>query len=190
MAETQLSTATSLWIDLAVIVMCWVVVMVIEARRLRYGHRSIPEQTLLLMMLIGYLAVYVFLTFLYRKPLPERQTLIKPFWSYAHAFSFEGGLHIEHLSTARQILLNILVYVPPGCILPALLYRLRHPYWVSAGLCALLSLVTEGLQWLTCLGYCETDDLINNTLGGLIGILIFHLGTVLVKRWMERKSRV
>ncbi len=188
MADTQLSTATSLWVDMAVIVICWVVVTVIHARESQRGHRTVPEKTLLLIMLAGYLSIYIYLTFLYRHPLEARQVLPLPFRSYAHAFSFEGGFHIEHLSTARQILLNILAYVPPGMILPALLYRLRHPYWAAAGLCVLLSLLTEALQWLTRLGYCETDDLINNTLGALLGILLYRLGTCAARCFWAHKS--
>ena len=185
MIDVELSTATSLWIDIPIIFVCLTIVLVIYWRECHRGNRTLAEQIVLITMMTGYLVIYVYLTFIYRKPLEQRQLLPQPFGSYRHAFSLEGGLHIEHLSTARQILLNILVYVPPGCMLPALLNRMRHPYLESVGVCALLTLATEILQWLTRLGYCEVDDLINNMLGGLIGILLYHIGTKTIQHFQK-----
>ena len=45
-----------------------------------------------------------------------------------------------------------------------------------------LSLLTEAFQYLTHLGLCETDDVINNLLGGLLGIGVLRLGSITKKR--------
>ena len=185
MIDVELSTATSLWIDIPIIIICLAFILVIYWREYRRGKRTLTDQIILITMMTGYLVIYVYLTFIYRKPLEQRQLLSEPFGSYRHAFSLEGGLHIEHFSTARQILLNILVYVPPGCMLPALFSRIRHPYLASVGACTLLTLSTEILQWITRLGYCEVDDLINNMIGGLIGILLYHIGTKTIQHFQK-----
>ena len=188
MNDVELSTATSLWIDLAILLICFIVVVFLEWRKSRRGHRTRTEWVIILTMLTGYLVIYIYLTFIYRKPLEQRQLLLRPFWSYEHAFSLEGGLHIVHLSSARQILLNILVYVPAGVMLPAVFYKVRHPYWMTVLACAALTLSTEGFQWLTKLGYCEVDDLINNLMGAMIGILLYDLGTRIIRHVQKQRG--
>ena len=187
MNDIELSTATSLWVDLAILLICFLIIFFLEWQGCRRGKRTRTEWILLLTMLTGYLAIYIYLTFVYRRPLEQRQLLPRPFWSYENAFSFEGGLHIVHLSSARQILLNIWVYVPPGMMLPAAFYKSRHPYWMTVVACALLTLMTEGLQWLTRLGYCEVDDLIHNMTGALIGIWFYDLGSRAIRRMQKQR---
>lgn len=38
-----------------------------------------------------------------------------------------------------------------------------------------LSIIIEGLQLITSRGLCETDDVIHNTLGAMIGYALFVL---------------
>lgn len=74
----------------------------------------------------------------------------------------------------RDILLNILMLVPLGILLPVSFPKCRK-FWVIllSGFCG--SLVIEISQLITKRGIFETDDLWGNTFGALIGYGIFLL---------------
>ena len=78
--------------------------------------------------------------------------------------------------TANRSLLNILLFVPFGYLLPLLLARFRNKAaacWqiLAAGLLA--SLVIESSQLIFRRGVFELDDLVKNTIGTGAGYLIF-----------------
>ena len=73
---------------------------------------------------------------------------------------------------AGQIFLNILMTVPYGFLLPGLnvKYRsLRKVTFMGLG----FSTAIETIQYITCRGLFEFDDLFNNTLGASVGYIIF-----------------
>ncbi len=87
----------------------------------------------------------------------SRQFNFTPFWSYAN---------FRHADFRWQIFLNILVFIPFGFMLP---WALNLPFWKSVLVGLAFSVLLEATQFLFCLGFCETDDLIHNTLGTTIG---------------------
>ena len=84
-----------------------------------------------------------------------------------------------------QIVLNILLFIPFGFILSCNLYkyyRSQHLF-LSILLSGLfVSISVELLQYLTSRGFTEIDDVINNTLGALIGWLAYDIMLKAVKR--------
>ena len=77
----------------------------------------------------------------------------------------------------KQIVDNILVFIPLGILLPAA-YGAKHEmknyvFVVFAGL--FVSLVIEVLQYVFAIGFTEADDVINNTWGSMIGCGIYAL---------------
>ena len=81
------------------------------------------------------------------------------FWSY-RLFFISPVMRL-------QILNNIWLFVPLG----AMLYRLWPRGYVVL-IPVLLSLGIETLQLVLGRGLFETDDIISNSLGGLIGVLV------------------
>lgn len=75
---------------------------------------------------------------------------------------------------AKQILLNILMFVPFGILYP-LIYKKGLKSTVLRGL--LFSVCIELLQLVSARqsGSCDITDVINNTLGALVGYLIYRL---------------
>ena len=67
---------------------------------------------------------------------------------------------------------NIAGFIPFGVLLALLFRRLRNA-WYIIGLTLLLSLLFETTQLITGLGIFDVDDLMLNTLGGLLGYCIF-----------------
>lgn len=63
-----------------------------------------------------------------------------------------------------DIVLNILLFIPLGCLLGT-------KQAIAIGLS--LSIGIESIQFIFRLGYCELDDVLNNTIGAAIGALLY-----------------
>ena len=68
---------------------------------------------------------------------------------------------------------NLFGFVPMGILLPLLFSRLGTAIKVIATI-FLISLCFELTQFFTGVGYCDIDDLIQNTLGGAIGFWVYN----------------
>ena len=69
------------------------------------------------------------------------------------------------------LILNILLYYPLGYLLPILFPKLKSKHVILIG--CLCSIATEATQYLLKMGWCETDDVIHNTLGTAIGVWVW-----------------
>lgn len=66
----------------------------------------------------------------------------------------------------RDIMFNILLFLPLGFLLGT---------WKGAIFGVILSLSVELTQYVFVLGYCEADDLVNNTIGFALGVIIIKV---------------
>lgn len=83
---------------------------------------------------------------------------------------------VQNLSSHDLINLvgNIIVFVPYGCLLP--IYRNHRVSFAGAFIGAFgLSLCLECLQVVLSMGTFDVDDLLLNTLGGLLGCAAYRL---------------
>jgi glycopeptide antibiotics resistance protein len=67
---------------------------------------------------------------------------------------------------------NLLLFAPVGFYLPQLWGRLKAPALI--GLIAALSVLSEAVQYIFALGFCDIDDVILNVLGGVLGLLVYR----------------
>ena len=122
-------------------------------RGLRYG-------TVLL------LAEWVFLVLcaivFFRETSAERGYNLMPFWSY-----WDYGGHSYFMEMFGENILNVLLFVPIGFLAGCGLERMtfKKVLFLGGG----LSVVIELLQFVFKKGFCETDDVIHNVLGCIIG---------------------
>ena len=80
----------------------------------------------------------------------------------------------------REIIFNIIVFIPAGFYLAAMLYK-RNIFLGILGIIG-LSLLFEIIQYVYSIGASDITDLITNTLGGLCGMILFGaLGKVTAK---------
>lgn len=84
---------------------------------------------------------------------------LTPFWSYAKF----GQADIRW-----QVYMNVFLFVPFGFMLPWCMERLQR-LWKVVLIAAVFSALTEVAQYFFRIGLCETDDVIHNTLGAVIG---------------------
>lgn len=80
-----------------------------------------------------------------------------------------------------EVCLNVVLFIPIGILLTCLFGK--DKWRIAIGVGALLSLVIELLQLILKRGMCETDDVIFNTLGCGIGVVI-----VLAISWCLKKK--
>jgi glycopeptide antibiotics resistance protein len=84
---------------------------------------------------------------------------------------------------AKNILGNIIGFIPLGILLPVLFAGLERA-GKTIGIVFLISLAFETIQLITGLGVFDVDDLILNTLGGAIGFILYFFSKKLM--YMDR----
>ena len=90
----------------------------------------------------------------------------------------------NHFFWFMQIFLNILLFVPFGCLLPCVSKHCRNLFITTAA-GFLFSSFIETTQYITGRGFTEIDDVINNTLGAFAGYLIFAFASKIYKQLNE-----
>lgn len=92
---------------------------------------------------------------------------------------FEGTAVYNNQLHYTEIIYNILIFIPFGIYISIL-----KPTWaflLKLAPIAVVSLLFESLQYIFIIGGSDITDFLANTLGGLIGILIFFLMKKLFK---------
>ncbi len=69
---------------------------------------------------------------------------------------------------------NILLFIPMGILMPCAYKPFRKPY-ICIPCFLLFSVLIEGVQYAFSLGFVELDDVVTNTIGGTIGLLIWGI---------------
>lgn len=92
---------------------------------------------------------------------------IRRFIRYREVIGFE--------SFAVNILGNVLAFMPFGFLLPLLKKKYRSFLYVTF-LSILISLVIEAAQMLLRVGIFDVDDILMNSLGGMMGYLFYAVG--------------
>lgn len=142
-----------------------------------------------------YVLVILYATLLFRDTMRSPKFKLSLFWSYRASFALyrdgQGfGLYITSRRLLLQILLNILLYVPFGCLLPSafpqlvktknrppqpsLIGKLKAFPWIAVLIGMTFSLATEFTQLFFKLGLFELDDIFNNTIGCFLGVLLYQ----------------
>ena len=76
----------------------------------------------------------------------------------------------------RSMLMNVLLFLPVGLSMPyALPQKISNKTIITVLLAFALSVGIEAMQYYFHLGLCETDDVIMNTSGALLGSMSYRL---------------
>ncbi len=98
---------------------------------------------------------------------------LTPFWSYSR---------FNQADIRWQVYMNVFLFIPFGFMLPWCSERLQK-LWKVVLIAAAFSILTEAAQYFLRIGFCETDDVIHNTLGAMIGYGYWKLLTRLKERF-------
>lgn len=82
----------------------------------------------------------------------------------------------------RSMLLNVLMFIPFGVLLPDTLKKKNFRYLITVFIALFISMGVETLQYVFQVGRTEIDDVIFNTIGALIGCGIFRLAEKYCKK--------
>lgn len=84
---------------------------------------------------------------------------------------FREFLFLHGRMNAGDIISNVVIFVPLG-IYAAVLFE-RWIFWKKLFFIFLISFLVEALQFILAIGAFDITDIITNTAGGIIGIMIF-----------------
>lgn len=107
---------------------------------------------------------------------------------YPLFYSYKSAWYHFSKNEWQNLVYNIFLFLPYGMLLPLLILRMRR--WWKVTLCVFgTSLLIEIVQLVCNRGVFECDDLLNNTVGGMIGYGLFVLIWYVVQRCMQRKGQ-
>lgn len=138
-------------------------------RRRSDQQKQIPVKKLLLgAIFIGYIVFVLELTVIGRGTSHFMQLNLQPFSGYIDAWKKYS------LRDLQNCLFNILMFVPLGIFLPLLMAKCKEFKWLLLVVVGATASI-ETYQALSGAGIFELDDLINNSLGGIIGYQLYKL---------------
>lgn len=124
-------------------------------------------------ILFVYFVGVVYLTFLIRESRSIYHLILSPFYAAKEAIELGGpwfflGIKVVKPELLEGIVLNVLLFIPFGYLLPLIWRRADH-WWKVMLIGLIASALIEALQLVLQRGFADVDDLINNTLGTLVG---------------------
>ena len=153
----------------------------------RVKGESFPSAIKILYKLLIFTAIGVYTSYMISLTLSGREA-----GSRSRVSIIPGTTLFDTSGLSRSAMENIVLFVPLGILLPMLWYYFRSvltmgmlSFWVS--------LFIEVTQFITQRGYFETDDIILNTFGGVIGYYIFayvYYSAVLIDRRLSGDAQV
>jgi len=96
---------------------------------------------------------------------------------FSESLIINGKLHFS------EIIMNVVIFIPLG-VYAGILFK-RWSIWRRIILFFLISLVCEVSQYILNIGASDITDIINNTLGGIIGLIIYKIIEKLLKNGVK-----
>lgn len=157
---------------------------IILAIKLRKKGQFDQAQVVACIILFIWSAVILFLTVLGRRYHEGYYTVnLELFSSYQKIFA-------EHdRAIMMSVIQNIVIFIPIGFSL-SVVFKNKHRFIIPLAISFSLSLLIEISQLLLNSGYFELDDLFNNTLGGIIGIILFLIVTLIYRNIQKHRKEV
>lgn len=154
------------------------------------------EKNKRLIIKVGWLVFYIYILLLayflffsehYGRDLVTQQYNLQLFKEIKRFIRYRDQIGIEGFVV--NIFGNVLAFVPYGFLLP-MLKRSYRKFYVIAFLSVLISIVIETSQLLLMVGVFDVDDILMNSLGGILGYFAFQFAYSLYKKLENKKLRL
>ena len=106
-----------------------------------------------------------------------------PFKEITRFYTYRELVGIE--AFMLNLLGNVIAFIPFGFMIPIVSLKNRV-FFRTVGLTFLLSLFIECIQLIARVGSFDVDDLMLNTLGGIIGHIIFWIMYQIRRAWLGK----
>lgn len=179
-----------------VIILILIILMSLIVNCLIKGPEIRKRKKILWGIGIIYVVGNVYFTLISRRVGLTSRLELMPFRAYSNLFELEldseqavgswASMFLHGILPIESIILNILLYYPLGYLLPILFPKLKPKHIILIG--CLCSIATEATQYLLKMGWCETDDVIHNTLGTAIGVWVWMWQSKRLKTVEDQKS--
>lgn len=138
-----------------------------------------------------YILANLYETILFRTVSVDHRAEWALLWSYRASLAFPDGLmsllrgtvEVTRPGLLEEIILNVLLYIPMGYLLPTVFEKLKPWQVVLIGF--VCSVLTEVSQYVFKIGLFEFDDMLNNTIGCVIGLVMY---LCIVRRRVKKKQ--
>ncbi len=151
----------------------WIVLIVrriILAKNSKSEKKYFYVEDLFMALLFGYIVFVAYVVFFSRLPGSRFDVDLVPGSSWG----------IDSQGDAYNIE-NILLFIPLGFLICVSLKNM--PPLVAVIICCFVSVLIEFFQHKTGRGFCQADDIITNTIGALIGVILAKIVNVnLIKK--------
>lgn len=152
-------------------ILCISTLLLISYLGVRNGSRYVMA-----IMLVEYVFLLFCSTVLFREDYGKGQYNYLPFWSYVEIYYGDKLL-------LPQIIMNVMVFIPVGFLLSAFANSMR--WWKVMLTGFMISSSIEVMQFLFRRGFSELDDIFHNTIGCLIGLILWAI----VKKCIDNDGR-
>lgn len=131
-------------------------------------QRYVPNQNKQIqkICLIEYVIIVISSTIVFRTSADDYDYNFTPFWSY---YQIKHNLR-PYL--VYENLLNVILFIPIGLLVASIQ---SAKLYVALLFGCIFSICIEICQFVFKCGLCEVDDIIHNTIGAAIGIIIYQL---------------
>lgn len=131
-----------------------------------YRHGKVKASTAFIIpILLFFLSFVLTITIIERVPRRTVRYNLELFWTIKRIVAGKTNLIWE-------IFLNVVLFVPMGLMVSVLI---PHRAWAAILICTITSMVIEVIQLLTHRGLFELDDILYNSVGAVIGFLLYLL---------------
>ncbi|MCL2353980.1 MAG: VanZ family protein [Defluviitaleaceae bacterium] len=113
------------------------------------------------------------ITLLFFRGSPYNPIEVDPIASYRRALAAPSHLAVVEV---RGIVINIVMFMPLGFLLPFVWHPLRK-FYLTMPILFLSTFFIEIVQLLTFRGVFAVEDIMHNLVGGVIGFVVFYISS-------------
>lgn len=163
---------------------CLVVLIGVLFVSIMFRDKIKQKSLLLIVISILYFGILMWFTIIRKNSVSSFNSFV-PFSSCWHITQVRWYGNGEYIF--RATIGNVLLFVPIGLLIAGF-FQFQHPFLLSGLFGFVISLIIELTQSYMALGVFETDDIIFNTWGALIGCSIATF--ILDDRKKQKRSRI